>query len=131
MSYSQEQQDKIFDENQKKLLRDISICQKVKDTVDSSGWQDIIGPILDKMIIEILGGKVEGVWLSGKVDRARKDERREFYIGAKQILVDFHTRVMNHIRQLPILEEQLKLSKKDQEKGYRVPMQDTRYNTEV
>lgn len=131
MSYLPEQQDRLFDETQKRLSRDISICQKIKATVESDGWKDIIAPILDKMIIDILGGKIDGVWLSGKVDRARKDERREFYIGAKQALVDFHTRIMNHIRQLPILEKQLKLSKKDQERDYRVPMQDTRYNTEV
>ena len=130
MSYSPEQQDKLFDERQKKLGRDIGICQKVQGTVASAGWIEIIGPILDKMILDIVGGKVGDVWYSGKVDRARSDEKREFYIGAKQALIDFHTRVMNHLRQLPILEEQSKQLVKDYEKGYRVPMEDTRYNPE-
>lgn len=131
MSYSPEQQDNLFDERQDKISRDITICQKVKDTVDSAGWKDIISPILDKMIIDILGGKVGENWLSGKVDRARSEEKREFYIGAKQALIDFHNRVMNHVRQLPILEEQLKVLKQDRDKGYRVPMEDTRYNPEA
>jgi hypothetical protein len=130
VNYSPEQQDNVFDENQERLNRDITICQKVKETVDSAGWKEIISPILDKMIIDILGGKIKEHWLSGKVDRARSEEKREFYIGVKQGLIDFHNRVMNHIRQLPILEEQLKVLKQDRDKGYRVPMEDTRYNPE-
>ena len=131
MSYSQGQsENNIFDERQKKLNRDITICQKVAETLNTPGWKDIIEPILDKMIIDILGSKVNGTWYSGKVDRARSEEKREFYIGAKQALIDFHNRIYNHIRQIPIIEEQLKELIKDSERGYRVPMEDTRYNPE-
>jgi len=131
MSYSQERSDNnIFDERQKKLSRDMAICQKVADTLATPGWKDIIEPILDKMIMDTLGGKVNGTWYSGKVDRARSDEKREFYIGAKQALIDLHNHIYNHVRQMPIIEEQLKELVKDNERGYRVPMEDTRYNPE-
>ena len=130
MSYSPEVQSKVYDEQQKKISRDISICQKVKTTVDSAGWKDIIAPLIDRMIVDVLGGKLGENWVSGKLDRARSDEKREFHIGYKQALIELHSRVMNHIRQLPILEEQLKHLITEREKGYRVPMEETRYNVD-
>jgi len=130
MSYQPEQQQVLFDERQKKLSRDITICQKVQTTLNSPGWQEILGPILEKMILEVLGGKIGDAYINGRLDRARTDERREYHIGYKQALIDFYNRSFNHIRQLPLLEEQLKMLKTNYDKGTRVPMEDTRYNLE-
>ena len=131
MPYQPEQPQVLFDERIKKVSRDITICQKVQGTLESQGWQEILGPILEKMILEVLGGKLGEGYLSGRLDRARTDERREYYIGYKQALIDFYNRSFNHIKQLPVLEKQLKMLKLDYEKGTRVPMvEDTRYNPE-
>jgi hypothetical protein len=130
MSYSPQEQETLYDERQKKLSRDLSICQKVQTTLESPGWQEILGPTLEKMILEVTGGKLGDSYINGKLDRARTDERREFYIGYKQALIDFYNRAHMHIRQLPIIEEQIKSLKKDFDRGTRVPMEDTRYNLE-
>lgn len=130
MSYSPREQGVLFDERQKKLNRDLGICQKVQNTLESQGWQEILGPILEKMILEVTGGKLGDVYVNGKLDRARTDERREFHIGYKQALIVFYNRAFNHIRQMPIIEEQLKSLKQDYDRGTRVPMEDTRYNLE-
>ena len=118
---------KILDDRRAKLEKDLTICREVADTVNSPGWQKIIGPTLDKMIIDILGGKINDRWLSGKLDKARTDEKREFYIGAKQALIELHQRVQNHVRQIPLIESQLKDIVAKQEMKTTVPMEDTRY----
>jgi hypothetical protein len=82
------------------------------------------------MIITILGGKVDGKWISGRVDRARSDERREFHIGSKQALIEFHQRAYAHVRQIELIENQLKNISAEKKLGYRVPMEETRYNPE-
>lgn len=128
--YSPQAQEERFDSQVKKLNRDLTICKDVQYTLSTPGWKNTIGPILEKMIIEVLGGKIGDVWVSGKIDKARKDERREFHIGYKQFGVDFHTRVNNHLKQIAIIEEQLKQVEKDRNVGYRMPMQETRYNPE-
>jgi len=130
MNYSLQAQESTFDSKIKDLNKKLNIAREVAQTLNSKGWQEILGPTLDKMIIDILGAKVNGEWLSGKVDRARSDERREFYIGAKQALVEFHQRATNHLRQIPILENQIKQIELDRSKGMRIPMEDTRYNVE-
>jgi len=130
VSYSEQEQGTLYDERQKKLSRDLSICQKVQTVLESTGWKDILGPTLEKMILEVLGGKLGDVYINGRLDRARTDERREFHIGYKQALIDFYNRAYMHIRQLPIIEEQIKSLKKDFDRGTRVPMEDTRYNPE-
>lgn len=75
--------------------------------------------------MDIVGGKVGDTWISGKLDRAKTDEKREFYIGAKQALIELIGRIKFHKTQLPLLEERLKEMKKPAK--YRMPMEDTRY----
>ena len=107
MSYCPEEHAELINAEEQRVGKEISICQEVKTTVDSKGWKDTIEPLIDRLIIEVVGGKLGDTWVGGKLDRARKDERREYWIGYKQALIDLHGRVMFHLQQLPMLEEQM------------------------
>ena len=122
MGYSPEEHNSLINDQEKKLNKSLSICRAVKETVDGDGWKNTIAPLIDKMIIDIVGGKIADVWASGKLDRAKKDERREFYIGYKQALIDLHGRVMSHVQQLPLLEDNLVSLQREKEERYRIPL---------
>ena len=131
MSYSPQEHNEFLSGEEVRISKEISICQQVKETVDTKGWQEIIGPLIDRYIIDVTGGKVNGTWIGGKLDRARSDERREYWIGFKQALIEIHGRIMFHLDHLKLLEDQLKSVQKDKEERYRIPLvNDTRYGRE-
>jgi hypothetical protein len=128
VAYSPDEHKPLIDEQEKRLNKELSICRAVKETLDSAGWKNTIEPILDRMIIDTVGGKVKDVWVSGKLDRAKKEERREFYIGYKQALMDLHGRLMFHLQQIPAIEDRIKEIQRENEERFRVPLvDDTRY----
>lgn len=61
------------------------------------GWKEVIGPMLDKMIIDTIGGKQNGDWSSGVLRKCRKDESISWYIGYRQFGVDFHNRCRTYV----------------------------------
>lgn len=131
MNYSQDEHTEHIDAEGKRVSKEASICRDVKDTVESNGWKNTISPLIDRMIIDVVGGKIGDTWTSGKLDRAKKEERREFYVGYKQALIDLHSRVYFHLAQLKHLEEQLTQLQKEKEERYRIPLvDDTRYRME-
>lgn len=116
------------EEEKKKLLKEIFICNKVKATLDSEGWKETIAPIIDRMIIDIVGGKIGDNWTGGLVSKAKTDEKREFYIGRKDALMELHNRVMFHLTKLKQNEKRLKDLEEEELRGNRVPMvEDSRY----
>ena len=92
---------------QQKLERDVSICRKVVTTLETQGWKDVIAPLIDKMIIDIVGGKIKGKWVSGLLNRAKSEEKREYYIGYKQALIDLHNRTHAYEVQFKIKTDEL------------------------
>jgi len=90
------------------VKKDLVVCNSVKTTLETEGWKNVIKPLIDKAIIDVLGGQIDGRWVSGLIDRAKKDERREFYIGYKQALVDLDMRINNYIDQIVLKEDELK-----------------------
>jgi len=124
MPYSPQEHAELINAEEQRVNKEISICQEVKTTVESPGWKNTIGPLLDRLITEVLGGKLGDTWVGGKLDRARKDERREFWIGYKQALIELHGRVMFHLQQLPVLEDRVKALQEDKKERYRVPLVD-------
>jgi hypothetical protein len=131
MPYSQDNRNELLTAEESRLNRDLTICRDVKETIFTPGWLNTIGPLIDRMIIDVVGGKIGDTWTSGKLDRAKKEERREFYVGYKQALIDLHSRIMFHKDQITVLEERLKQVQKSKEEKYRVPLvDDTRYKLE-
>ena len=113
----------------KKANESLVKCLAVQEVVESKGWQEVIEPLIDKTIMDITGGKVNGKWHGGLLDKARKDERREYYIGYKQAIIDFHGRVMAFVAGVQQLKDKVEHLKKTKEARFKVPMvDDTRYN---
>jgi hypothetical protein len=123
------QSDMQLDQEIEKMQSSISLCRKVAEVVEMPGWKDIIEPLLDKMIMDIVGSKVNGRWYGGLIDRAKKDERREFYVGYKQALIDLHTRILAYVANVKISEVRVaNLIKEKDTVRFTVPMvDDTRY----
>jgi hypothetical protein len=112
----------------------IKHCDSVEKTITSDGWKNIIGPLLDKMITDITGGKLaNGKWVGGLLDRARKDERREFYIGYKQALIDLHTRINAYPNNAKVLKDKREsLIRQQKNDKTSIPMvDDTRYGRDL
>lgn len=91
----------------KRLNETKAVCERVAETVKTTGWVEIVEPLMDKMITDITGCKMaNGRWHGGLLDKARKDERREFYIGYKQALIDLHRRVYGYVDSIKRLDDQ-------------------------
>ena len=117
----------------KKLNEILAECRRVEETIGSKGWQEIVEPLIDKMIGDVLGAKVKGRWNGGLLDKARKEEKREYYIGYKQALIDLHTRVYAYVNSIKTYEDRRdKLLKDQQDIKYSQPMvDDTRYGRDL
>jgi hypothetical protein len=124
--------DLIVEQEVKKANEDLKRCQLVEAVVLSEGWKSVIEPLIDKTIMDITGGKVNDKWYGGLLDRAKKDERREFYIGYKQAMIDFHGRVQAYVKAIKVLKDKVDTLKREAVPRYKVPMvDDTRYNNAV
>lgn len=77
---------------------------KVKEILASDAWTEIIHEQWERTIADIVGGKVDGVWLKGKLKGYQKDEEIKYYLGYKDALVDFY----NFLQDTLILGEQAK-----------------------
>ena len=120
---------KEISEKRKQINSAIEICRKVTSTVQSDGWKDVVSPMIDKSITDIVGGKTNGKWDAGLLTKPRTDERREYYVGYKQALIDFHNRVLNYQEQLSKYEKMLERIKKSEtkKKKYKHPFEGSRY----
>ena len=111
-----------LNDTEHKLQLDISLCKSVEATLNSEGWQKIIGPTLDRMIIDVVGGKVGKVWHYGELQKATNEDNKSFFVGYKQGLIKFHNQIHNHTRILKSKQGQLKAIDKDRNAGFNVPL---------
>ena len=124
MSYQLENpRREALNKREQKLHKDLTVCKKVEQTLKTAGWKDIIEPLLNRMIVEIVGGKLGDMWIYGVLQK--KGHTRDdwsFYRGQKHILIEFHNRVYNHLRQIAHLESQIEAMEEIEKKGFKVPM---------
>ena len=115
----------------KDLSNSIDEGRIVKDMVESDGFQKVVGPMLDKMIVDVLGQKENGRWHNGSIGDARLGEERLRSLCAyKRALTDFHAYLYNYIDQLPKFEKEYSDIVKDEENTNATEM-DTEYNVAV
>ena len=118
MSKSQEQKQNLY-----KKLRVASI---VKETLDTKGWKEILGPLLEKRIKSVCGYKNEkGLYIDGYIDKPL--ESPEYYRGYKQGLMDVWNDAYLHLGAIDKLNEQIKDIVDTKEPEDKQPMKDTRY----
>ena len=75
----------------KELSKQIEESEQVLETLGSKGWKNTIGPLLDKMIIDVLGQKQNGRWHNGSLDaKELGEEKAQVLISYKRALTDLH-----------------------------------------
>ena len=115
-----------------RLYNQINVCEKVRRTINSKGWREILGPLLEKRIKDVTGQRDEnGIYVMGMLDRDPKKET--YYIGYKTALMDFNNDVYNHLVAITATKASLKEleDKAEKEATYTKPMEDTKYAQEA
>jgi hypothetical protein len=115
-------------EHKQKLFSQLNVCEKVKRTVASRGWKEILGPKLQKMIESVTGQRDEdGLYVRGLIDTDK--ELTQFYLGYKAALMDFNNEVYNHLTATERIKDSLKTlgDAEGKEGTFTKPMEDTRY----
>jgi len=107
--------DKLVDERRQKINATITTGKLVRDLTEHTAWSMIIAPLLDKMLIDVLGGKnKDGTWHAGTITLDEKHST-DYYIGYRQFGIDFVNRVMHFVNSIPANE--LKLRQIDNAEG--------------
>jgi len=81
--------------NAKKIdLKDkIDTAKFLMETMDTHGWKKIISPMLDKMIEDCIGHKLEnGMWDPGAIKLP--DDKTVFHLSYRMALMDFNNRIV-------------------------------------
>jgi hypothetical protein len=79
----------------------------VNEMLKTQGWTEIIGPLLDKMIQDVLGAKVNGRWTCGASNVNTMDPNEaNCFIWYRQALIEFHNYVNSYIDMSKEIERQ-------------------------
>jgi len=73
---------------------------QVGDTLSTDGWINHIAPLLDKMIVDVLGGKQGDRWISaphGIGEEKISVDYLRFLLGYKAAVIDVHSRILKFI----------------------------------
>jgi hypothetical protein len=109
-----------LDHKEQKLAEKKALAQRVEKTLKSKGWQEIVGPLIDKTIKDIVGGKYGNKWSGGHVQKARA--KMDYYVGYKQGLIDLHNRLWAYVNSIVILQKQIESIHKEREAKTQIPM---------
>ena len=108
MGYDPREMRQQFKDKKKRYFEQITLGQRVQATLSTKGWQEVIKPLIEKMIVDVVGGKQGDTWNNGLLSRARSDEKREFYIGYKQFGIDLYNRVQAYVYNIQVAENKIK-----------------------
>lgn len=75
-------------------------ANQVSIMLNSNAWKDYIGPLLDTMIVDTLGGKQSDRWLDsppGLDETNITNEHFRYLLGYKAGLIEFHNKVHSFI----------------------------------
>ena len=115
-------------EHKQKLYNQLNVCEKVRKTIASKGWKEILGPKLQKMIESVTGQQDEnGIYVRGLLDKDNGNP--EYYLGYKAALMDFNNEVYAHLPAVEDIKASIKRLEEvaEKESTYTKPMEDTRY----
>ena len=100
--------------------------QQLQKTFNSKGWKEIILPLLDKMITDVVGKKLEdGSWDSGTFGDKRLGEvKADRLLWYRQFGIDFNNRLLSFKK---VHDRAMKRQAGPEPKGDTNPMYDSAY----
>lgn len=116
--------------DQKSRNRDnehIKNAQQLQITMETVGWQQIVKPLLDKMIADVVGyRKKNGVWDSGIYgDKRISNAKADNLLWYRQALIDLNNHIYSYFSIADSARKRLRQKKTD---TYKIPMLDTSYS---
>ncbi len=124
-----EARDRHLEEQKQTVFKKLSTCEDVKQTVGSKGWTSIVEPLIDRMIIDTVGGKVKGRWIGGALTDGTKTKSQDFYLGYKQFGIDLLSRIYGYTDSIKKLINQVSTIDKELNAPMVVPMFEHEANT--
>ena len=120
-------EEKELNKKKQELLKLVSLAEELERTMKTKGWTDIIQPLLDKMIMDCIGFKKgNGEWSTGAITNLDvPDSEVGKMFAYRQGLIEFHNRVLSHKF---AAEQATAILNRKENKGYTMPMRDTRYS---
>jgi hypothetical protein len=116
----------------KELSKLIDSGEQVKAMTDTDGWKLHIEPVLNKMIIDVMGGIENGRWTNGSLDQKDLgEEKAKELIAYKRALVDFIRYVYQYIDPLPLYHKEYNQIVKDEQKEHKEKEVQTDYEDVV
>lgn len=99
----------------------------VDEMLETRGWKEVVGPMLDQMIMDVVGAKMNGRWKLGALGGRNIDNvTAQNLVWYRQALIEFHQYIYSYIDSAV----QAKQRKKDgkTEAVYNIPMIDGPYS---
>lgn len=95
-----------LNEQAKALNKKLTACRSVKRVLVQKGWRDILQPLLEAMISDVVGWKKGKIYVNGHLCKPA-DQHYEYYVGYKQALMDFNNRIWNYVESIETLQKQI------------------------
>jgi len=113
-------------ERKQNLYKKLRVCGIVNETLETTGWQEIIGPLIEKRINSVVGYKNEDeVYVSGFIDG---DTNLEYYNGYRAGCMAIWNDIYNHKSALIRINKEIETTNNvEKDNSVTVPMEDTRY----
>lgn len=99
----------------------------MEETLNTEGWKSIIGPSLDRMIAEEVGGKFGDTWIYGNIADSKSEKNVWFHVGAKQRLIELYNHIHNHTKMIGIIRNRIKDLEQDRKGEFAIPMMEVQY----
>ena len=107
----------------------ISNARLIEETLETRGWKEIIEPLIDMMISNVIGYKEDGRWVKGMFDNFDLSEANaQNLIWYKQALVHLHQQIYSYLDAAKGARER-QLDKSVVKEEYTTPMLDSKYSS--
>ena len=116
-------EDKRVEDSYKLLVESQKVCKMV----DTEGWKEIIQPMVDKMLEDVVGGKRGVKWIPGILQKEKDADRMHYWVGYKQALIDLNNRLWYFVTRRRPLEDKIKSLEEKKLKPDIEPMATSKY----
>jgi len=96
-----------LNERAKILNKKLTACRSVKRVLTQKGWREVLQPLLEAMINDVVGYKQGNKYINGALCKPQ-EINYEYFIGYKQALMDFNNRAWNYVDSMGMINQQIK-----------------------